>query len=217
MAKKLKKELGILGCGAQSRYILDILKDTNFKGRIKIIDPFGKGPKKVYGFKVFRLRKINEIKKFLKNEKINSLALAISDNKKKLNFLNFLLKDFDFPSLIHPKAWISPSAEIGKACVINPFVYLGPNAALKRGCFIHSLSNIDHDCVLGECVNVSPGVSLAGRVKVGKAAYIYTGASIKPDITIGAEAVVGAGSIVVKNVSSKCVVAGNPAKKIKNV
>jgi len=51
---------------------------------------------------------------------------------------------------------------------------------------------------------------------IGKCCFIGCGAIILPGITIGDHCVVGAGSVVTKDVPSNCVVAGNPARIIRN-
>jgi acetyltransferase-like isoleucine patch superfamily enzyme len=56
-----------------------------------------------------------------------------------------------------------------------------------------------------------------GRVIMKNGSYIGTGAIILPGITIGREAVVGAGAVVTHDVSARIVVAGVPAKKIKKL
>lgn len=56
-----------------------------------------------------------------------------------------------------------------------------------------------------------------GRVAIGRDAWIGAGAIILPDITIGEGAVVGAGSVVTQDVAPFTVVAGNPARIIRNV
>lgn len=50
---------------------------------------------------------------------------------------------------------------------------------------------------------------------VGKRCFIGANAIIMPGVTIGDECVIGAGAIVTKNVPSHCMVAGNPARIIK--
>lgn len=52
--------------------------------------------------------------------------------------------------------------------------------------------------------------------KIGKKCFIGVRAIILPGITIGDEVVVGAGSIVTKDIPSHCVVAGNPARVIRS-
>jgi len=50
---------------------------------------------------------------------------------------------------------------------------------------------------------------------IGKKCFIGANAIIMPGIKIGDEVIVGAGSVVTKNVPSNCIVAGNPAKVLK--
>lgn len=52
---------------------------------------------------------------------------------------------------------------------------------------------------------------------IGKNVWIGAGAIILPNVTIGDNAVIGAGSVVTKNVAANTVVAGTPAKFIKNI
>ena len=55
------------------------------------------------------------------------------------------------------------------------------------------------------------------EVKIKKGAWIGAGASIMPGVTIGKYAIVGAGSIVTKDVPDYTVVVGVPARKIKTL
>lgn len=54
-----------------------------------------------------------------------------------------------------------------------------------------------------------------GQITIGKNVFIGVGAIILRNVTIGDNSIVAAGSVVVKNVPSNVVVAGNPAKIIK--
>ena len=51
--------------------------------------------------------------------------------------------------------------------------------------------------------------------KIGKKCFIGARSIIMPGVLIGDEVIVGAGSVVTKDVKSHCIVAGNPAKVIK--
>lgn len=52
---------------------------------------------------------------------------------------------------------------------------------------------------------------------IGRNVWIGAGVTVVPGITIGNNAVVGAGSVVTKNVPANTVVAGIPAKRIKTI
>jgi acetyltransferase-like isoleucine patch superfamily enzyme len=56
---------------------------------------------------------------------------------------------------------------------------------------------------------------LLADIFIGKNCFIAVGATLMPGITIGDEVIVGAGAVVTKNVPSNVIVAGNPAKIIR--
>lgn len=54
-------------------------------------------------------------------------------------------------------------------------------------------------------------------IHIGKGAWIGAHATILPNVTIGDNAIVGAGSVVTKDVPDNAIVAGNPARFIRNI
>jgi maltose O-acetyltransferase len=58
------------------------------------------------------------------------------------------------------------------------------------------------------------GYSRVGRVDIGRRVYVGVGAILLPGVRIGDEAIVGAGSVVTRDVAPQTVVAGNPAAQI---
>jgi acetyltransferase-like isoleucine patch superfamily enzyme len=56
-----------------------------------------------------------------------------------------------------------------------------------------------------------------GTVRIEADAWIGAGVILLPNITIGEQAVVGAGSVVTKDVQAKTVVAGNPARLLRRL
>lgn len=85
---------------------------------------------------------------------------------------------------------------------VNPKgIYIGDSTWVTRGAMI-----LSHDHVRG----------LKADTKIGKNCFIGVNSIILPGVTIGDEVIVASGSVVTKDIDSKCIVAGNPAKVIKN-
>ncbi len=62
---------------------------------------------------------------------------------------------------------------------------------------------------------ITSGTVLCGAVQVGRNAWIAPNSSVKEHCKIGAGAMVGLGSVVIRDVPAKAVIAGNPARILK--
>jgi len=120
---------------------------------------------------------------------------------------------------------IGDNVSIGTLSVIEHHVKIGNNVRIHTQVFIPEYSILEDHSWLGPNVVLtnakypqSPGVkeNLEGPI-VKKGAKIGANSTILPGIVIGENALVGAGSVVVTDVPDGVVVAGNPARIIKNV
>lgn len=89
--------------------------------------------------------------------------------------------------------------------------HIGPKVLIGRQCIINTGANVEHDCVLGDGVEIGPGAVLCGHVVVEDFAWVGANATVLPRIRIGRDAIVGAGSVVTKDVPAGVIVKGNPA------
>jgi UDP-3-O-[3-hydroxymyristoyl] glucosamine N-acyltransferase len=88
------------------------------------------------------------------------------------------------------------------------------DTVIEDGAKIDDHVHIAHNVHIGRHAFVIACAEVSGGVRVGERAWVAPNASIRNQLTIGSDAVVGLGSVVVKNVPPGTVVAGNPAKPI---
>lgn len=94
---------------------------------------------------------------------------------------------------------IKPGVQIWDGITLEDFVFIGPNVTFTNDLFPRS-KNTDYDLK---------------KTLVQKGASIGANATILGGVTIGENALVGAGSVVTKNIPANEVWAGNPAKFLK--
>jgi UDP-3-O-[3-hydroxymyristoyl] glucosamine N-acyltransferase len=123
-------------------------------------------------------------------------------------------------------------ATIGDNCFIGPFVEIqknsciGNNTKIQSHSFICELVEIGNDCFISHGVMFINDLFSQGKpagwdktlwksTKIGNDVSIGTNSTILP-VTICDRVVIGAGSVVTKNINEPGVYAGNPAKKLKS-
>lgn len=143
----------------------------------------------------------------------NAVIVAIGNNEIREKICEDLMaRHIPLATLIHPAAIVSRYAQINPGSVVVAGAVVNAYSIVGRGAIINTNSSIDHDCCLGNYVHISPGAHLAGGVSIGDKSWIGIGACVKQQITIGNQVIVGAGSVVVKNISNNMTVAGVPAR-----
>ena len=117
-------------------------------------------------------------------------------------------------SLIHPSAIIGIDVEVGIGTAVMAGVVVNSSTRIGKGCIINTSASLDHDNVIEEYVHVSPGVNMAGTVKVGKGSWIGIGSVISNNVNICSGCKVGAGAVVVKDITEPGIYVGVPVRRV---
>jgi len=119
-------------------------------------------------------------------------------------------------SIIDPSCFVHSTARLGPGSVLFPFCYVGANARTGLRFFSLAGTIINHDDVLGDHVVCASGAKLAGVVTVGDYSYLGQGCSVRQFLKLGRNCLIGMSAVVVKDVEENSVMAGNPARKMKD-
>jgi len=128
-------------------------------------------------------------------------------------------KGFDFETIIHPNVEMSEYVKIGAGTVILVGSIISTNINIGKHVQINLDCTIGHDAIIEDFSTIAPGVHISGWVHLGKRVRIGTGAIVidgSPEkrISIGDDAIIGAGACVTKSIPSGLTVVGVPAKPI---
>jgi len=143
------------------------------------------------------------------------VVVAIGSNRIRLDKHNMLEQaGATLVSIVHPSATISRFSNLGIGSVVFAHVVVNVDARIGKATILNTACTVDHDCTLGDAVHISPGAHLAGDVSVKHRAWFGIGACVKQGVCIGEDVVIGAGTVVIKDISDGLIVAGNPAKQL---
>lgn len=145
------------------------------------------------------------------------VACAVGSAKIRKKIIEKLSK-FDmirFPNLIDPSVKMSDLIQLGRGNIICAGTILTVNIQIEDFCIINLDCTIGHYDVLDSFVTIYPSVNVSGNVHVGQCSELGTGTQIIQGIKIKEETIIGAGSVVVKNIDESGTYVGTPVKRIK--
>lgn len=122
-----------------------------------------------------------------------------------------------FATVVHPSVVMSDSVEIGAGSMISAGVVLTIDIRIGEHVILNVNASINHDAVIEDFVNVSPGVNVPGYVTLGYGSELGTNCCIVPRRRVGRGAVVGAGAVVTRDVDENTVVTGVPARVVRRL
>lgn len=146
-----------------------------------------------------------------------AVALAIGNSKVRRKVVEKMsgCEYFEFPNLIDPSVLMSERVALGVGNIICAGNILTVNIQCGNFNIINLDCTIGHDVFMENFVTLYPGVNVSGAVKIGECTEIGTGAHIIQGLSIGQESIVGAGSVVIRDIPACVTAVGNPAHVIK--
>lgn len=143
--KKTNKCLLIIGAGGHGRVVKEVAEALGYD-KIDFLDDNSADA----------IGKIGDSKSFV--QEYQTAFVGIGNNKFRNQLLQRLEQEgYEIPVLLHPTAYISKTAVIGKGTVVEPKAIVNANSRVGVGCIISVGAIVDHDVVLEDCVHVNAG------------------------------------------------------------
>jgi sugar O-acyltransferase (sialic acid O-acetyltransferase NeuD family) len=120
----------------------------------------------------------------------------------------------NFIQLIHPEVTIGRNVRLGRGVILCPRVVLTCDLEVGDNTALNVAVAAGHDVRIGSNCQISSFCDITGFVQIGDRVMAGSRASIIPGRKIGADAVIGAGAVVVRHVKPGTTVFGNPARDI---
>ena len=204
------------------RYIAESKKKTPVKLYVKEKSPLNYGDAKVFGCgdKVV-FGEWNDLKPLLESQKDLIEDIVIENDCR--NSAIPMLDKKEIPARIEPGAIIREQVEIGKNAVIMMGAVINIGAVIGEGTMIDMGAILGGRATVGNNCHIGAGAVLAGVIEPASATPVIiedgvlvgANAVVVEGVHVGKNSVVAAGSVVLDDVPDNVVVAGVPAKVIK--
>ena len=154
------KKLLILGAGGYGKTIADVAMQLGCYETIAFLDDGSTG--------THILGKCEDFLRFA--GEFDELYPAFGNNAFRMKWLETLLAaGIAVPTLVHPRAYVSPRAKLGIGTMVLPMAVVNTGVTVDDGCIINIGALIDHDSVIEAGTHLAPGaiVKAENRIKAG--------------------------------------------------
>lgn len=210
------KNIVLIGGGNQAHYTIDIIHKEGKYNIVGIIDSIHNVGSDRFGYKI--LGRQEDIKNIVKEYNIYGGIISIGDNWVRYlvsEYIKNLIPLFKFVNAIHPSVIIGENVEIGEGVVMMAGCIINSKSKIGNFTFFATGAQVDHDCNICDYTSISAGSVTGGYVTLGKYSAITLGVTVIDRLNIGENTVVGAGSLVLKNLPDDVLAYGNPCKIIR--
>jgi len=121
------------------------------------------------------------------------------------------------PTLVSPRAYVSPHAQLGEGTVIHHQAFVNAGARIGVNCIINTASLIEHDAQIGDHCHVSTAAVVNGDGRVGDHCFIGSRAVLSHGVHVAPSGLIGAGAVLLSHTEAGGLYAGNPAVLKKRV
>lgn len=206
----MRKKLILIGAGGYAKSVLDSLDESLFEfcGFIDNFKPIGCLH---LGYPILA----SHIQAFEQRDDY-AYFISIGNNAHRLEkFLTLEQLGCEVVNVVDKTALVSCYSQLGKGVFVGKMAIVNAGVSVGNNVIINTKALVEHGCRIGHHCNISTNTTLNGDVIVEDYAFVGSSSVVNGQLRIGEGAVVGAGAVVIRNVEPRTIVAGVPAKFIR--
>ncbi len=163
-------KLLILGAGGYGKTVADLAEQLGCYEGIAFLDDSRTGE----GI----LGKCGDFPRFAHED--TQMYPAFGSNAVRIRWLKSLRDaGIRIPSLVHPRAYVSPKARLGEGTVVLPMAVVNTGVTVEAGCIINIGALVDHDSVIEEGTHLAPGAIVKAENRIPAGSKIDSGTVIE--------------------------------------
>lgn len=202
----MRNSIVIIGAGGHGRVVADAARLNGYE-KILFLDDAEKCAVELSG-------KTCDYVKYIEN---CDFFVAIGNSAIREKITNMLINGgANVVSIIHPSAIIGSNVTVEIGTFVAPGAVINTGSTVGKGVIINTCASVDHDCVIEDFCHISVGARVAGTVHIGHGTFLCAGATVINNHFICSGCVIGAGAVVINDITESGTYVGVPAAKVKD-
>ena len=103
---------------------------------------------------------------------------------------------FVMPTVVSPKAYVSPHAILGAGTIVMHGAIINAGAVIGSNCILNSRTLVEHGAEIDDHCHIATAAIINGDAKIGAGTFIGSGAGVRESIEIGENCLIGMGQMV---------------------
>ncbi len=206
----MRKKIVLIGAGGYAKSVLDSLDEQQFEF-CGFIDNFKPTGCLHLGFPILA----HTIQEFEQRDQY-CYFISIGNNEHRFEkYLALTELGCEVVNIIDKTAIVSSRSQLGNGVFVGKMAIVNAGVTVGNNVVINTKALVEHGCFIGNHCNISTNTTLNGDVIVEDYAFVGSSSVVNGQLRIGEKSMVGSGAVVIRNVAPRTVVAGVPAKFIK--
>ena len=182
----MSKRVIVIGAGGHGRSVAEAVLLLGRDELVGFVDDGADANAKVWTYPILgRTDSLHTLR-----EHADAVVVAIGNNtiREKLH-ARAREVGFELLSVIHPTAFVSPTAALGSGCAVMAGAVVGTEAHLGEGVIVNCGATVDHHCRVDAFGHLGVNACMAGGSVLGHRAWMQAGAALGYGVKIAADTV----------------------------
>ncbi len=204
----MKQKIILIGAGGHSKSVADSI-DTDLYELVGFLDGKKTGTHLQFPIIGSTLEDVNDHRAY-------QYFVSIGDVSARKMWYETLMKyGVETFNIIDKTAIVAPTARIGTGNFIGKYAVINADATIGDNNIINTKALIEHECRVGNHTHLSTNSTINGNVVVEDEVFFGSCAVCNGQLKIGHGAIIGSGSVIIKDVEPNTTVVGVPGRVVK--
>lgn len=195
MSNPLKRLL-LIGGGGHCRSVIDVIRLSGEFEVVGILDQQDKLGEFVDGIEIIGSDDDLSKKLDLVDECLVTVGQLDSGSLRQSLYEKVISLGGSMATVISPRAYVSPSAQVGKGTVVMHDSLINANANVGINCIINTKSLVEHDAKIDSHVHLATNSTINGHAHIEDSCFIGSCSVVFQECVVGKGSVVGGGQVV---------------------